>query len=228
MKKLKLPKRFPSSLQDRCTRHSVRRPETTFGCSQRQCRRQILICFYMGASKTQLWAAAGDGWTKGSTGNSTASRMQPEAVSFRAKLQHLLLPSPFHNWRIMFSPFTETLRCKSTDARPWIEATYFLLTTLQISSFLVVRTSPDARKDCPDMWLLLPWQLLDVQQTVNSAISKHQNETRIFHEVEGCKLSKGWAELLFALRPKSSELSSSTEAVLTTGTHLPPKLPILG
>lgn len=116
----------------------------------------------------QLWAAAWDGWTEGSTGNSTASRMQPEAVSFRAKLQHLLLPSPFHNWRIMFSPFTETLRCKSTDARPWIEATYFLLTTLQISSFLAVRTSPDARKACPDMWLLLPWQLLDVQQTVNS------------------------------------------------------------
>lgn len=52
MKKLKLPKRFPSSLQERCSRHSVRRPETTLGCWQRQHRHQIFICFYMGASKT--------------------------------------------------------------------------------------------------------------------------------------------------------------------------------
>lgn len=43
-------------------------------------------------------------------GNSTASRMQTESVSFRAKLQHLLLSFPFHNSKIMFSPFTETLR----------------------------------------------------------------------------------------------------------------------
>lgn len=43
----------------------VRRPVRTFGCWQRQCRHQIIICFYMGAttaSKTQLWAAVWDGW----------------------------------------------------------------------------------------------------------------------------------------------------------------------
>lgn len=50
---------------------------------------------------------------------------------------YFLSPSITERLRFLHS---QKLRCKSTDASPWIEATYFLLVTLQISSFLVVRT----------------------------------------------------------------------------------------
>lgn len=169
MKKLKLPKRFPSSLQERCSRHSVRRPETTLGCWQRQHRHQIFICFYMGASKTysceQLLGMDGQRAPR-ETAQPAGCNQKLSASELSSSTCYFLPPSITEGLCFLHSQKLWDVNQLMLD--PGLKPHFFFLTTFQISSFLAVRTSPDAKKACPDVWLLLPWQLLDVQQTVNS------------------------------------------------------------